>query len=208
MATLGTMKTRIADEIARADLTSQIAAAILSAIEFYDRRRFWFNETEATFNTIAGTDAYAAADAAFLATLIEDDSMTVTVSGSKEPMRKISFAEMQRYRIDLVQSGPPTHYAYYRQRLYLHPVPDAAYPIIVFHTAMLGIPANDGASNAWTTEAEELIRLRAKADLFENVIREFGEADRLRAREQEALQSLIRFTNGRTATGCVVAEYL
>lgn len=208
MATLATMKSRIADEIARTDLTTQIAAAILSAIEFYDRRRFWFNETESTFNTIAGTDAYAAADAAFLSTLIEDDSMTVTYSGSKEPMRKISFGEMQRYRIDLVQSGPPTHYAYYRQRLYLHPVPDAAYPIIVFHTAALGIPANDGASNAWTTEAEELIRLRAKADLFENVIREFAEADRLRGREQEALQSLIRFTNGRTATGYVVAEYL
>jgi hypothetical protein len=208
MATLGTMKTRIADEIARSDLTSQIAAAILSAIEFYDRRRFWFNETEATFNTVAGTDAYTSATATFLSTLIEDDSMTVTVSDSKEPMHKISFAEMQRYRIDNVQSGAPTHYAYYRQRLYLHPVPDAAYPIIVFHTGTLGIPASDGASNAWTTEAEELIRLRAKADLFENVIREFGEADRLRAREQEALQSLIRFTNGRTATGFVVAEYL
>lgn len=208
MATLGTMKTRIADEIARTDLTSQIAAAILSSIQFYDKRRFWFNETEATFNTVAGTDAYTTSTATFLATLIEDDSMTITVNGSKEPLRKISFAEMQRFRIDTVQSGPPTHYAYYRNRLYLHPVPDAVYAIIVFHTAALGIPAADGDSNAWTTEAEELIRIRAKADLFENVIREFGEADRLRGREQEALRSLIEFTNKRTSTGFVVAEYL
>lgn len=208
MATLGTMKTRIADEIARADLTSQIALAITSAIEFYDRRRFWFNETESTFNTVSGTDAYTSVEAPFLATLIDDDSMTATVSATKEPLRKLAFSTMQLYRIDTIPLGPPTFYAMYRQRLYLHPVPDAVYPIIVFHTAALGVPANDGASNAWTTEAEELIRLRAKADLFENVIRDFAEADRLRAREAEALQSLIAYTNKRTSSGYVVAEYL
>ena len=78
----------------------------------------------------------------------------------------------------------------------------------MFFVATLGIPAADGDSNAWTTEAEELIRLRAKADLFENVIRDYAEADRMRAREMEVLMSMNSLNNARTASGFVVAEYL
>ena len=37
MATLAVMKARIADELARTDLTSQIALAIQSAIDFYEQ---------------------------------------------------------------------------------------------------------------------------------------------------------------------------
>lgn len=208
MATLGTMKARIADELARADLTSQIALAITSAIAFYDTRRFWFNETEATFNTVSGTDAYTASDAAFIATLIEDDSMTVTVSGKKSPLRKVPFGEIQAERIDAVPAGPPARYAFYRQRLYVAPVPDAAYALIVFYTAQLGVPASDGASNAWTTEAEELIRLHAKVDLFENVIRDYPEADRMRAREADVLARLSALSNRRASSGVIRAEYM
>ncbi len=208
MATLGTMKTRIANELARADLTSEIAGAITSAIAHYERRRWWFLESESTFTTTPSTDAYTTATATFLATLIDDDSLTMTVSGAKEPMRKISFAEMQDYRVDTNPAGPPTHYAMYRQRLYVHPVPNATYTATVFFVATLGIPAADGDSNAWTTEAEELIRLRAKADLFENVIRDYAEADRMRAREMEVLMSMNSLNNARTASGFVVAEYL
>lgn len=208
MATLGTMKTRIADELARADLTSQIALAIVSAISFYETRRFWFLETEATFNTTSGTDAYTSATATFISTLIDDDSMTVTVSGDKQSLQKIPFGQMQEMRINTTAAGAPRFFSFYRQRLYLAPVPDATYAIIVFYLGALGVPGADGSSNAWTTEAEELIRLHAKVDLFENVIRDFAEADRLRLREADVLAKLTALSNRRTASGMVVPEYL
>jgi hypothetical protein len=206
MPSLGTMKARIADELARDDLTSQIAAAIVSAVAHYERRPWWFMETEGTFNTAPGTDAYTTSTATFLSTLVDEDSLTMTVNGSKEPLRKIAFAEMQDYRIDTVPSGPPTHYAMYRQRLYVHPVPDRTYSATVFFTGNIGVPAADGDSNSWTNEGEELIRLRAKADLFENVIRDYAEADRMRGREIEVLRSLQGLHSNRTATGFLVAE--
>lgn len=208
MATLGTMKTRIADEIARSDLTSQIALAIASAVQFYESRRFWFLETEGSFNTISSTDAYTTSNATFLSTMIDDDSMTATVNGDREPMVKLTFNQMQPLRLNTDPMGPPRFWAYYRQRIYLHPVPDAAYTITVYYLTTLGVPGADGSSNAWTTEAEELIRLHAKVDLFENVIRDFSEADRLRLREADVLSRLTELSNRRTARGMVVAEYL
>lgn len=207
MATLGTMKTRIADEIARADLTSQIALAIASAVQFYETRRFWFLETEGTFNTISGTDAYTTSTATFISTLIDDDSVTATISGDRTPMVKLPFSAMQPLRLNTDPEGPPKFFSFYRQRMYLHPVPDAAYTITVYYLTTLGVPGADGSSNAWTTEAEELIRLHAKVDLFENVIRDFAEADRMRAREADVLRRLDALSNRRTAAGMVVAEY-
>lgn len=207
MATLGVMKTRIADELARTDLTSQIALAIASAVAFYETRRFWFLETEATFNTVSGTDAYTSATATFLTTLIDDDSMTATVSGDKNPMIKLPFSVMQERRLNDDPAGAPTHFSFYRQRLYLYPVPDAVYAVIVFYVGAIGVPGADGSSNAWTTEAEELIRLHAKVDLMENVIRDYPEADRMRLREADVLSRLTALSNRRTASGFVVAEY-
>jgi hypothetical protein len=42
--TLGDLKTRIADELARADLASQIALAVSDAIAEAVTHRFWFME--------------------------------------------------------------------------------------------------------------------------------------------------------------------
>lgn len=207
MATLGTMKTRIADELARTDLTSQIALAIVSAISFYETRRFWFLETDGTFNTIASTDAYTTSTATFLSTLIDDDSMTATISGDRVPMIKLPFAAIQPMRLNTDPEGPPRFFSFYRSRIYLHPVPDAVYAITVYYLTTLGVPGADGSSNAWTTEAEELIRLHAKVDLMENVIRDYPEADRLRLREADVLAKLTALSNRRAASGFVVAEY-
>src|SRR5688572_7275102 len=43
MATLGDLRTRIADELLKRNLSTQIAQHIARAVEFYAGRRFWFN---------------------------------------------------------------------------------------------------------------------------------------------------------------------
>ena len=52
MSTFGALKTRIADELNRSDLTSQIASAVPRAIEYYARERFDFNEGRSTASTV------------------------------------------------------------------------------------------------------------------------------------------------------------
>ena len=55
----------------------------------------------------------------------------------------------------------------------------------------------DGDSNAWTTDAEELIRARASRRLYENVVRNVERATIAAAQEQEALRVLKRETRMR-----------
>lgn len=210
MTTYGALKTRIADELARSDLTSQIVLAIDGAIKFYQPERFWFNDATASFSTVAGTDTYAQLN------IVEQiDSLTVTVNGAREPLLRVTFQEMEA----LYGSGTrgiPTHYCVYDELVRLSPVPDAVYTMRIATVtnyvdwSPYTVPLSDAATSPWTDEAEELIRLHAKVDLLENVIRDvaaFAEADRLRMREQTVLRQLRKKTDNLNTAG-IVAEYV
>lgn len=215
MATLATLRTRIADELARADLTSQISLAVLSAIQFYRDERFTFKETVATFSTVAGQEWYTSATATFLPTMESDDSVTVTVSGYPYPLRKVTYETMEALSTAGTTRGIPAYYCFYREQMRLYPAPDAVRTMTVSMIGSgstgwdtYGDPLPDNADGGWTTEAEELIRLHAKIDLFENVIRDFAEADRLKPRLQMVLTQLRGVANKRNGSGQIAAEYL
>ena len=68
------MKTRIADEIARDDLTTQIGYAINDAISAYNNERFYFNETrDLTFYTVASQELYTSSDLADMPNILKID---------------------------------------------------------------------------------------------------------------------------------------
>ena len=57
MTILSVMQARIADDLARPDITNQIADAINDAIAHYQSTRFYFTETRtASFSTVAGQE--------------------------------------------------------------------------------------------------------------------------------------------------------
>lgn len=230
MATWGQMKARIANEIARSDLTSEIAEAMKSAVRFYRyTERFWFGEYRSTFSTVAAQEWYTDAQTSYsLMYLAGDDSLTITENNIPQPLRKISFEEMEALSVGSTTQGIPTHYCFYRQQLRLYPVPDAVYTLTLsgnrayissgFRTfPYTGVPPvgtyddtapEDGAEGFWTTEAEELTRLTAKIDLFMNVIRDPSEAATLVPRRDQVLVAMRDLANKRNGTGRVVAEYL
>ena len=211
MATLGVMKARIADEIARSDLTSQIALAIQTAIEFHDGKRFSFNEAQDTFSTVAAQEWYTETDATWIIDVRRFDSVRITVSGRPYPLTKRTFAWMERFSAGTPTSGDPTDYCYYKRNIRLYPVPNAVRTISVSYVQKLEDLATDADENAWTDEAEELTRLRAKIILFEDVIRDdaaFKEADRIRLKEGEVLSKMITQYNASGGAGFLVAETL
>lgn len=230
MPTWGTMKTRIANELARSDLTSEIATAMWGAVRYYQRtERFVSGEYVSTFSTVASQEWYTDAQTSYnLMYLAGDDSLTITVDGMPQPMRKMSYEEMEALSVSSTTVGIPTHYCFYRERLRLYPVPDAVYTLTLsgnrawiyagFRTfPYAGSPPvgtfddtepQDSAEGFWTTEAEELIRLHAKIDLFTNVIRDPAEAATLEPRKAEMLVKMRAWADRRNGTGVVVAEYL
>lgn len=170
MATLLVMKNRIADELRRADLTNQIANAISDAIAFHERERFWFNESrDKTLTTVAAQRIYTSSDATWIPNVIEVDAMFVTVSGQNRCVSKADPAELELLSDSSGSSGPPYHWAYLNSNIQLYPIPDDAYTVRVLAHVRLDALAGDSSTNAWTTEAEMLIRRTAKIFLTAEV---------------------------------------
>jgi len=207
MSTYGTMQDRIADEINRTDLTSQIRLAIQSAIDFYRTHRFNFNEGKAVRNT-AASDEYVGLPTDFL----ELDTLGITVNS-----RYYQLVEKTHDYLDEINwgagtwTGFPYFFALYEDNIRLYPIPNDIYELKMTYLRDLADVSATGDSNAWMTNGEELIRLHAKIDLMENLIRgpeAAQEAMLLRQREAQILRNLTIASTKRRSTGRIRPSYL
>lgn len=171
------MQVRIADELSRADLTTQIQKAILSAIEFYKDDRFWFNEGEVTLNTVAnlGNQPMPTSPTG----VGEIDIVTVTAFSDRYEVFLTSYDWIRENQDQTTFVGVPEKYAIFEEDIWYSPIPDGVYPIIFSGLIYFATMTTGSDSNVWTNEAEELIRTRAKWDLFSNVIRNDKEAAKM-----------------------------
>jgi hypothetical protein len=199
MTTYVALQNRISMEIrtisaaSSSGIQDQIKAAILSAVAFYAREPFFFNTTTGTFNTVVDREYYSSSDFSDLTNVVTINSMSVTQNGVKRPVKPLDFV-----KIDDAQTGEvkaiPEYYAYYKQNIRLYPIPDAVYTMTLAYVYKLTALSLDADSNAWTTDAEELIRCHAKADIYENLLKEYDAADRMKLRAAQVMASLKRET--------------
>lgn len=207
MTTYGAMQDRIADELDRTDLTTQIQKAIQTAIEKYERKRFYFNEARSlTFTTVDGQEFYTSADATDIPNLLFIDNVKLTISASdKIDLDRADYSELEYLSTNsTTDEGQPTCYAYYAKQLRLYPIPDAAYAVRVSGVFALSDLSATADTNAWMTDAEALIRSRAKREIFTHVIRDVEGAQAMAQAEAEELQSLNQATNARSSTGTIL----
>lgn len=191
----GSMQTRIADEISRSDLTSQIQLAILAAIKWYEREPWYFNQTSTTVPTVASTQAYN-----LPSDYKQMDAMTVTISTVniyRVTPRPWTLIRDKTSQTSLI--GQPMEYGIYGQQFWLYPIPDAVYTITEYYWNQFTVLTNNTDTNAWMVDGEELIRYRAKADLFTNVIRDFDEAGAMTAAAKGAYDNLCETSSRRMA---------
>ena len=202
MATYLETQTRIANELSRDDLTAEIKLAILSAVEYYKKRRWPWNEYVDTLSTTA-SQTYVALPTDF----VELDMLEVTISGSKRPLFKRDYSEIIQWRANS-SAGQPTDFALHQNRIELFRTPDDAYTLTIHYLQSLTALSADADTNAWLTDAEELIRLHAKKDLYVNKIRNTKAAQDMQAMEDSVLLRMESWHERRTATGRLRARYL
>lgn len=203
--TYSDMQSRIADELARSDLTSQIQNAILSAILFYQSNRFWFNEDRSiVFTTVSGQEFYTSSDNASIPNLLEIDAITLTSNSNRYDLTARPYEYLEKISVNASITGLPTDYAYYNQQLRLYPVPNGAYSTRISALKRLTTLSLGSDTNAWTTDGEELIRCRAKMDLFSSVVRDPDMAQIMMLRENAARDALYQETSRRIGTGYVM----
>lgn len=202
MTTYGIMQDRIADELARSDLTSNIRQAIQSAIRHYERKAFFFNETRSTLSTSDGAFAYTTADFAFLDKMAEIYTATIEVNTNRYQLIERDWEYLDALRTSTTSNtGDPTDFAYYGKQLYVYPTPNAARNIIMAYVEKAASLSATTDTNYWMTEGEELIRARATRKLYAEVIKDVDNAGVWAAHEQEALLALMAETESRQMTG-------
>src|SRR3990167_6653141 len=122
MTTLTVLKARIADDIARSDLTSQIGEAITSAIEHYDEQRFYFTESRgSTFATVADQSRYSSSDDADIPLFIEVDAVFLIDSSSiAHELRYRTPVDMEGLLDSSAASGRSHSYTYFANGFQLY----------------------------------------------------------------------------------------
>lgn len=194
MSTLAEMKASIAAEIYRSDMSDTITREIGRAIRFYQDRRFWFNETRTiTFSTADGVEFYDASSNVNISDLLGIDYITVQQGNAIHQMAQTTPLDLDTIDQTTASRNVPLWYVYFEQKLRFYPVPNGAYPIRIAGVIVAPAPATDGETgNPWMTVAEELIRSRAKRNIFLHSLSgvDDGRAGMMKQTEDEALMRL------------------
>lgn len=199
----GTMRTRILDELNRTDLTSQAGLAINSAIKFYEKERFWFNEGRAVSDTVADQEYYS-----LPSDYIDTDILSITVNNYSYvlPLRPNSYIE-ETYVNNSSYSGYPKDHSIHEEQLRLYPIPNGAYEMKLTYIRKLNALSNATDTNAWMTDAEELIRSRAEADMYRRLLKDPNRAAEMSAVEFENYKKMKASTNKRLMVGRTKAHW-
>jgi hypothetical protein len=204
MTTLTAMKTRIAQEVRRkayADVGTVFAQAIDDAINTaifaYQDERFHFNERrDVTFPTVADQEFYDSDDLAAIGNLVKIDYVKLIVGTTVFNLTPDFPAEIEGAASDSTSTGQPSWFVYYGRQLRFYPIPADVWTIRLAGLFKLAAPATDGeAGNFWMTDAERLIRSRAKYELALHVLRDTELAQTMASAVTEALDQLKRWTN-------------
>jgi hypothetical protein len=201
MGTLAQLKARIASDLTRDDLASQIANVVSDSLKFYARERFWFNQSRnLTFNTVIGQVAYGAADLTIIPNIVRIDALYLPQNQSITPLDRYEPDDFEVIAGGMSGGGKPTAYTYVDQTIRLWPTPGAVTPMRLH--AFYKLPdLADGDSNAWTDDAEELIRSHAKMLLYMDVLEDDPNAQRMATKIPVLLDGLRSETSARMATG-------
>ena len=180
MATLGTMRTRIADEL-QIDVTTyqtEIDRAVFSAIAFYQDDDFWFLETSPTAIVLSLTTAYD------LGTVLpgraEITALQLQMTPGRMPMMYRTLPEYLELDFDDSFTGEPLYWTIHHNTLMVQPSPNRTYTAMAWYNSNFSMTASASAQGVWTNveSAEEIIRLHAEADILENRIKDYDGAGR------------------------------
>lgn len=203
--TLGDLKARIADELARADLTSQIALAISQAIEEACTHHFWFMEYRGVpLSLTAGAAVYTSSA---ISNLVEIQRVALLAGSQHQTLSLMTDYELD-YTVDgSAPTGTPYSYAIYNDQIAFYPTPNQGYTAYVDGLTHGAVLASDADSNIWTDTAygERFVRALSKRTLYADVIRDTDKAlvhDNLAQRYR---QELFEQTHSRLATNEMAA---
>jgi len=198
------MQNRIADDLDRTDLNTQIKLAINRAIKHYQTEPFWFKETSSSFSAVVNQEEYVYGTGSVPSDVEMIDILESQFNGSKTPIREITTFELEAKQTGIV-TGEPREYAQYQNRFKLLPIPNqAGITILIKYTKNYAELSADSDTNDWLTYAEDLIEARARWWLNMRVIKDIPSANDDAVQEASALEALRTLNVHKTGQGEVI----
>jgi len=201
MSTYVQVRSRIADDINRTDLNSQINQQIVAAIRHYRTFPMFFNEKT---TTLSASQAYVALPADF----ITDDQLYIKISGYEIPMDKWPLWDIFDQRP--TSGGRPGAYCIYGNRFEFNRSCDQVYTLVeryIYELSEVTLSASDDQTNEWLITGEDLIIYRAEKMIYSQILKDVPAAQRSNELEKEAFKGLMRFRDSRIGTGYAKAHY-
>lgn len=200
MATFAEIKTRVATEVDRDDLTSAIETAVLDAVDEHADMNLAFNEVRNTATTTA-SQIYVTVPTG----LRRESGVWIDVSGSDYRLKKIPLEMMEELHAATDTTGQPTYYAYLDGTFRLWPTPGSAYTLTVVGVYDESALSSDSDTNGFTNDrtAARMIAAWARSYIARNLTYD-TEMEQAALREYvQAKDSLNRKASAKMATGMI-----
>lgn len=197
MSTFLEMNTKIAADLRRSNLSTEIGVAINDAISEAAKTRFYFNEMHTSFVTVPGTEYYPDMG------LTEVDAAWFNTGGARYNLATLNQLSANDLSSGNITSGQLQELSRYGGQLRLYPIPNAVLTVYLDGYGKLAPSPliNDADTNAWLNEGELYIRALAKRNVLRDVVRDYGEARVLEGVAEDYESTLIQDTTLRSATG-------
>lgn len=213
MTTFLDIRDRVADQLARSDLSTQIGREIQLAIARYNRRVTWLHEVrDCTLTTVASQAWYSTVDVSTGAgpqdvtgrTAVDvPDIQAITYmrdAGDIE-LRCLDYRDFERLFLSTNSGGTPTYYSIYAGRIGLWPVPSDVQSITLSAQVKPVIPTLADDESVWFDQAQELIENATCAAICRKFIQDGDRAQAYAVYEQAAFEDLVREGAMKMATG-------
>lgn len=209
--TFADMLDEISDEIddTTGEYAAQIQKSIFNAIRFCEREPYYFNESlNESFKTAAGKWVYDGRDNPNIATAAGIAALYFKDHSSVFELKKVSPDRIEILQRINSSRGRPIIYTYFEQALRLYPTPAEEYTINMRLEPMrLDKIKTPDEPNKWFYEAYDLIRSRAKYEIYKNFIKDQNAAQIAYSDWKEADTALKAETSRRNGTGRIRGTY-
>lgn len=205
MTTRSDIEAQIADDLARSDLTGQITAAVNTAIRAYRFQRLGFNEAyRVTATASISADFLALSDIPVRFRKI-DRIRIVRSAGDYLDLYHRDYDWIMS-RQDVRVMCQPIEYAIYNNTIHFDSMADQTYTLLIDGIKELGNASasySAGDASAWFNDARELIRHRAKREIYANVLKDIELAATAGASEKDALNTIKAELGEQNGTGFI-----
>ncbi len=213
MTTLLDVRNRIADQLSRSDLSTQIDREIQLAITRYNRRVSWLHEVRAaTLTTVAAQVWYDSIDIStgegpqdttgLTAVAVSDvQQIDYMREANDDPILQRSYRDFERLYDVTGASGRVSYFTLYAGRIGLWPEPAGVQAITLSAVVKPQVPASATDTSVWFDQAQELVENAAAAAICRKFIQDGDRAQAFQAYETAAWEDLVKEGNQKMATG-------